>query len=229
MASSNVSTKTRPKSKDGDTEDSGHGERAVTSQKQFDPSVQSPSSPFSSAEDPVTVSDVDGADASDADEEQEETSSSGSSGSDDEESFEEASGRVRQGLSDEGGARSSLSTSQAQMAPSAATSDLTSRIQEFLPQLRRANADLENSPDRLEKRVDHVADDAEHYIEMDLSLGVLSERQAGAEEEIWVEGSSAEEDSPDKPDTDEVGEDVLARLKGDKSRKGTKRKVEELG
>lgn len=54
------------------------------------------------------------------------------------------------------------------------SSALRSRIATFLPQLRKANEDLTNAED--DRRIDAIADDQDHYIEMDLSLGVLKEK-----------------------------------------------------
>jgi hypothetical protein len=54
------------------------------------------------------------------------------------------------------------------------SSALRSRIATFLPQLRKANEDLTNAED--DRRIDAIADDQDHYIEMDLGLGVLKEK-----------------------------------------------------
>lgn len=54
------------------------------------------------------------------------------------------------------------------------SSALRSRIAAFLPQLRQANEDLTNAED--DHRIDTIADDQDHYIEMDLGLGVLKEK-----------------------------------------------------
>ncbi|EXJ78650.1 hypothetical protein A1O1_09051 [Capronia coronata CBS 617.96] len=61
-------------------------------------------------------------------------------------------------------------------------SDLKSRLQNFLPQLQKANKDLETSSASdmtvlMERRIDYVPDDAEQYIEMNLGLGVLTEQK----------------------------------------------------
>lgn len=78
-----------------------------------------------------------------------------------------------------------------------ASSDLPSRIAAFLPQLRKANEDLVGAEADL--RIDAVADDQDHYIEMDLGLGVLKERRRRrrrpANEEILTRQSSSSSSS----------------------------------
>jgi hypothetical protein len=54
------------------------------------------------------------------------------------------------------------------------SSSLRSRIATFLPQLRKANEDLTNAED--DYRIDAIAGDQDHYIEMDLGLGVLEQK-----------------------------------------------------
>jgi hypothetical protein len=125
-------------------------------------------------------------------------------------------------------------------APVFAGGDLQSRLQAFLPQLERANAELTATADALGRRVDHVDDDEEHYIEMDLGLGVLSERRNGRDGEIRVDSEDSSSDGTENDD--EVGDgkegdeeeverqtDILARLRGEKASGGTKRKIEDLG
>lgn len=81
-------------------------------------------------------------------------------------------------------------------------SDLCTRLSSFLPELRKANADLENSPEILTRRLDEVADDEEHYIEMDLGLGVLKEKRPATAQadgvklaDVYSTGSSEDSDS----------------------------------
>ena len=57
-------------------------------------------------------------------------------------------------------------------------SDLRTRLSSFLPELQKANADLHDSSGPQARRLDEVADDEEHYIEMDLGLGVLKEKRS---------------------------------------------------
>ncbi len=59
-------------------------------------------------------------------------------------------------------------------------SALQSRLCTFLPELRKANKDLEDPAAALTRRLDQVDDDEEHYIEMNLGLGVLKERPGRA-------------------------------------------------
>ncbi|KIW60085.1 hypothetical protein PV05_00330 [Exophiala xenobiotica] len=124
--------------------------------------------------------------------------------------------------------------------PVFAGGDLRSRLQAFLPQLQRANAELEASEDVPARRIDHVDDDEEHYIEMNLGLGVLSERKNREDGEIRVDGENSSSDGAENDDEagegNEWGEeeegrqtDVLARLRGEKASRGTKRKIEDLG
>jgi hypothetical protein len=122
------------------------------------------------------------------------------------------------------------------------SSDLGSRLKDFLPQLQRANDELKPSDDK--QRIDLVDDNAEHYIEMNLGLGVLSEQPTKEDEvKLGFESSTEDDDSDDDqdgndentnkhgnqpPSKEASNEDVMARLKGETSRKG-KRKIEELG
>ncbi|KAF8539281.1 hypothetical protein BDD12DRAFT_805509 [Trichophaea hybrida] len=59
------------------------------------------------------------------------------------------------------------------------SSDLLSRLNSFLPQLSTANASLEAeiaaAGNADTKNIEHVSDDEEQYIEMNLGLGVLEE------------------------------------------------------
>lgn len=56
--------------------------------------------------------------------------------------------------------------------------DLCARLSSFLPTLRKANAELQDPSEVLARRLDDVADDVEHYIEMSLGLGVLTEKKS---------------------------------------------------
>ncbi|KAK6384674.1 hypothetical protein LTS17_002237 [Exophiala oligosperma] len=135
--------------------------------------------------------------------------------------------------------------------PSRTSNDLRSRLQTFLPQIESANLALQENPDNvLDRRLDDVSDSEEHYIEMNLGLGVLSERR---ERSITVTGGGVDDDDDDDDNStsDSDGDDgedddkghsdarkdgktvhdggVLADLKGEKTKRGTKRKVEDLG
>ena len=57
------------------------------------------------------------------------------------------------------------------------TPDLQARILSFLPELQKANLSLEASEIAKLKRIDEVDDSVEDYIEMNLGLGVLTEKE----------------------------------------------------
>lgn len=99
--------------------------------------------------------------------------------------------------------------------------DLKSRIAAFLPQLKQANETL-----RADQRIDDVADDEDHYIEMDLGLGVLKEKRRSATNSGEIQtresgdSSSDEDGSSDEQDGPTTEGDVLHKLMGAKA--GTK-------
>ncbi|KAJ4503998.1 hypothetical protein HRR83_007700 [Exophiala dermatitidis] len=174
--------------------------------------------------------------------EAEETTSS--SGSDSDESDEDEHSESEDENSDEGNPSGDLDdplSSQGQQRPTALPpigerSGLRSRLQEFLPQLQKANVELESSSDILDKRIDHVDDGAEQYIEMNLGLGVLSEQRPGEDDEVRLEPTTdtssdqgTDEDDEAEQRMESSAEDVLTRLRGEKAQKASKRKVEELG
>lgn len=115
-------------------------------------------------------------------------------------------------------------------------SDLRSRLQAFLPKLKKANAELENTDNIEEQRIDHVPEDEERYIEMNLELGVLSERKDG-DEDGNVKLREPSEDGDDDIDASTVKKSleaeshqgVMSQLKGEKPQHSQKRKIEELG
>ncbi|RVX75009.1 hypothetical protein B0A52_01286 [Exophiala mesophila] len=126
----------------------------------------------------------------------------------------------------------SRSSNQSQSGLSG-TNDLQTRLQAFLPQLQKANNDLQDPEIARHQRLDHVSDDEETYIEMDLNLGVLEEKSPGREEgedDIKFASSS----TPDSLDEDAGPEDsrkagVMAHLMGEQESSQKKRKIEELG
>lgn len=126
-----------------------------------------------------------------------------------------------------------LSASQFATTPTPASS-LHSRLQNLLPQLQRANAELERSGDVNSSRVDEISDDAEQYIEMDLSLGVLTEQGSGIEEMRILPSSEGEDHTRGKEGVDEMGERIQGQNStqmvptGSARRSATKRKIEEL-
>ncbi|KAJ9604320.1 hypothetical protein H2200_011154 [Cladophialophora chaetospira] len=103
--------------------------------------------------------------------------------------------------------------------------DLQSRLQEFLPRLQQANAALDGMED--DKRLDEVSDDDEHYIEMDLGLGVLTEQEKEHEK---VKIPHSEDQNDDAADSQGAGE-IKAQPPTSgavPNKKATKRKIEEL-
>ncbi|KIW33418.1 uncharacterized protein PV07_00270 [Cladophialophora immunda] len=169
------------------------------------------------------------------DNEEETTSSSGSEDSDSEEMSEEEEEEEEEEEKEEGEdvedhvAASGPGIPRFTTLPARA-SDLKSRLQSFLPQLQQANVELDNSRGLVDKRIDHVSDDAEHYIEMEVGLGVLSEQNDDATQIRLPHSSpSEEEDNAGNDETKGGQEDtVLSRLVGTNGTKGTKRKIEEL-
>ncbi|ERF71566.1 hypothetical protein EPUS_00555 [Endocarpon pusillum Z07020] len=90
------------------------------------------------------------------------------------------------------------------MSVSHATSDLRTRLSAFLPQLQKANADLENATEACLRPLDEVADDEDHYIEMNLGLGVLKEKRPPSAQVDGLrladeDGTSSSEDSGSDP------------------------------
>lgn len=154
------------------------------------------------SEDSISSSDEDEED--DVDEAEEETSSSGSS--DDESSGGSESDNVVN--------LTGSSSRPPKITAQPPLSDLGSRLSALLPELKQANAELHSS---LDKQLDHVPDDEEHYIEMDLGLGVLKETQRTGIKDIKTavgEDSSSDETSPDSDQ-----QDVVQRTLGHKKSK----------
>lgn len=130
----------------------------------------------------------------DVDEAEEETSSSGSS--DDESSGGSDSENVVN--------LTSSSSRPPKITAQPPLSDLGSRLSALLPELKQANANLHSS---LDKQLDHVPDGEEHYIEMELGLGVLKETQKTGSEDIKTavgEDSSSDETSAETDQQDAV-------------------------
>jgi hypothetical protein len=106
------------------------------------------------------------------------------------------------------------------------SSDLQSRISTFLPQLRKANEDLKTTED--DHRIDAVADDQDHYIEMDLGLGVLKEKpkprplnreiQTRESSSSSSSSSSSVSSSDGDSETDGPGQDAMRDLLGKKEK-----------
>ncbi|KAF7507811.1 hypothetical protein GJ744_010112 [Endocarpon pusillum] len=90
------------------------------------------------------------------------------------------------------------------MSVSHAAFDLRTRLSAFLPQLQKANADLENATEAGLRHLDEVADDEDHYIEMNLGLGVLKEKRPPAAQVDGLrladeDSTSSSEDSDSDP------------------------------
>ncbi|MCJ1453165.1 hypothetical protein MMC28_003511 [Mycoblastus sanguinarius] len=134
-----------------------------------------------------------------------------------------------------------------QPLPSALTAEnlsvLQSRLNSFLPSIRRANEELEveKKEGRLEERdienVDGSGEEGKGYIEMNLGLGVLEEKKedGDVEEKSGDESRSGREseESSGEENAKGVEKDVLGRLMGRKSKgkekENPKALVEELG
>ncbi|KAG0030033.1 hypothetical protein BGZ81_003135 [Podila clonocystis] len=83
-------------------------------------------------------------------------------------------------------------------------SDLLSRLEDFLPKIRDANAELDQKLKEDPKSLDiENVDEAsgEQYIEMDLGLGVFDLKKDTTEDDIIINPNSAKESSSTKPPT----------------------------
>lgn len=95
------------------------------------------------------------------------------------------------------------------ISASSHASALQSRLSAFLPELQRANADLEEDPVAARtQRLDQVGDDEEHYIEMNLGLGVLKEMagRARADGIRLTDDQDASSDAGEGFDSDDTGD-----------------------
>lgn len=118
--------------------------------------------------------------------------------------------------------------------------DLRTRLSVFLPQLQKANADLDNATKAGLRQLDEVADDEDHYIEMNLGLGVLKEKtpsgtQADGLRLADEDGTSSSEDSDsdstearDHVDDQKVDSAALANLMGAKRSGREKPSIQDL-
>lgn len=115
---------------------------------------------------------------------------------------------------------------------SGGTNDLQTRLKAFLPRLQKANNDLQDPDIARDHVLDHVSDDEENYIEMNLNLGVLEEQSPGREDDDDIKfAASSTSDSPDEDASREHGleDGVMAHLMGEQEESHKKRKIEELG
>ncbi|KAF9390317.1 hypothetical protein CPB97_009535 [Podila verticillata] len=83
-------------------------------------------------------------------------------------------------------------------------SDLLARLEDFLPKIRDANAELDQKlkedPKSLDiENVDETS--GEQYIEMDLGLGVFDLKKDTTEDDIIINPGTAKENSSTKPPT----------------------------
>ncbi|OJD31174.1 uncharacterized protein BKCO1_5100047 [Diplodia corticola] len=102
---------------------------------------------------------------------------------------------------------------QRRASPSSALSE---RLKAFLPQLAAANDELER--DRAAGKLpamENVGEGDESYIELNLGLGILKERDPNKMDS----DSESDEDADDEMDTGEDEGDVLAKLMGKKKTK----------
>ncbi|KAK7612149.1 hypothetical protein JOL62DRAFT_611037 [Phyllosticta paracitricarpa] len=102
------------------------------------------------------------------------------------------------------------------------SSSLGDRLKEFLPQLAAANAELERdrAAGRLAEKSLEQVDENGQYIEMNLGLGVLEEKDPNKMDQ----DSESSDDSEDEMETDATGaenkeQDVLGKLMGTKTSK----------
>jgi hypothetical protein len=103
---------------------------------------------------------------------------------------------------------------------------LTARLMEFLPQLERANAELQKD-DSGSHRLDVGHEDDEQYIEMDLSLGVLEQRPV-EDVEMPLTLAGAELQESDDLVRHELPSQSASTAQGKSHHQTRKRKIEEL-
>lgn len=178
--------------------------------------------------------------------EDDETSSSGTSSFSDDDIEEEQVSQRAQENNEEGLERPAAEgllpkpTQKFSTKPTAEqASDLRSRLEAFLPRLEKANAELDDTDDISERRIDHVTEDDEHYIEMNLELGVLSERKDNSNDgQVKFRGASSEDEDEEEDVYVSTGtrsaeaeseQGVISLLKGGRAQQKQKRMVEELG
>jgi len=86
-------------------------------------------------------------------------------------------------------------------------SSALSRVKGFLPELARANFDLENAiaeHGRTEYDIEHLSDDEAPYIEMDLNVGVLEEQVPLSKDNIKLPGREVDNDAASAADGSSV-------------------------
>ncbi|KAF2398672.1 hypothetical protein EJ06DRAFT_88179 [Trichodelitschia bisporula] len=97
-------------------------------------------------------------------------------------------------------------------ADAARPSPLLQQLRGFLPQLKAANEELEKAREegKLDERVIENVDEGDQYIELNLGLGVLEEKDPNKESS---DSESEEEEDDDKPKE----KDVMGKLLGKKA------------
>ena len=118
--------------------------------------------------------------------------------------------------------------------PASDAPTLQARLASFLPRLRKANDNLLDSADILQRRVDEVGEDESEYIEMNLGLGVLKEKARTGDGQIILHDSASSSDDSSAEDCGSRGEgggrkDVMNELMGRKVTKSSQPTVQELG
>ncbi|PPQ78594.1 hypothetical protein CVT24_002740 [Panaeolus cyanescens] len=95
--------------------------------------------------------------------------------------------------------------------------DLLSRVQAFLPQLEASNNDLAQKAkaDPSSIDIEHISDDMEQYIEMNLGLGVFedrSKRSANTGDDEDTEMSTSSKSSSEEDDDSDADSDSSAEI-----------------
>lgn len=94
--------------------------------------------------------------------------------------------------------------------------DMRPWLKEFLPRLRAANEELEKErvTGTLKDKMIEREDGEGQYIEMDLGLGVLEERDPNAQDSSESEGDSEEDDTDTQAQKSKKEKDILGKLMG---------------
>lgn len=93
--------------------------------------------------------------------------------------------------------------------------DLKSRLAAFLPQLAASNQKLEELKQKGELKGFEDVEEGKDYIEMDLGLGVLEEKNAGQQQQQQQDDGESEEREGEGKEKEEV--DVLRKMMGIKT------------
>lgn len=112
--------------------------------------------------------------------------------------------------------------SRDKLTPPSSSVSLAAKLNAFLPRMAAANAELESVKERglLQERNIEQVDEGERYIEMDLGLGVLEEKQDGASSGSENDGDESEAGSTRSKSSIRSGrKDTMAVLMGKKCAK----------